>query len=73
MRSMSTKQSEHPSSESSSEPNYASNRSFTISDYIYGLYRKATGVSRIRLNPNHYRPQLHEDANHDTLQRDDNG
>ena len=72
MRPMSTKQSEYPSSESTAKPNYASNRSFTIPDYIYGLYREVTGIGRIRLHPHDHRSRLYKNANRDTLQRDDN-
>src|ERR1700744_3813741 len=73
MRSMPAKQSEYPSSESASKPNHANNRSSTISDYIYGLYREITGIGRIRFYPHHHRSRLYKNANRDTLPGDDNG
>ena len=56
-----------------SKPNHTSNRSVTVPDYIYGLYCEVTGIGRIRLHPHHHRSRLYKDANHDTLQGDDNG
>ena len=53
---MPTKQSKHPSAESSSEPDHANNRGLTISDYIYGLHCETTRVSRIRLYLDHHGP-----------------
>ena len=73
MRSMSTEQSKHTPSKGPSKPYYANDGSITIPDDIYELYCETTRISRIQFHLNHHRPQLHKNANCNTLKRNDNG
>ena len=57
---------------SPSEPHLASDGSNAISDDIYGLHHETTRISRIRFYLDHHGPWLHKNANHNTLQRNNN-
>ena len=73
MCSMSTKLSKYASSESPFESHYTNNRSTTIPDYIHGLYCETTRIGGIRFYIDYHGSWLHKNANHDTLQRNNNG
>ena len=65
---MPKEQGEHAPSESTINPYHPNNRSTPLPNNSNGLYCKTTRIGWIRFYPHYHRPQLHEDADCNTLQ-----